>query len=402
MIVGYRYWNQIRNCGDAITAYILRDVLGCTPMMVGIAEPHVLAVGSILFMAGPKSLVWGSGMLSPDTAPETLPSANIRAVRGRESLAALQATRPDLGDVPLGDPGVLVGALLDRADFAATPTRYRAAIVPHYTYYDRLAAAGVPEDCCLVDMRDATLRPLEQIQAAEVVVSQSLHGLVFAAALGKPYVWTMTAANEAKSFKYRDWFSTTENPQATPLWIRAPIEEQIAAAEHRPFAGDPAALLAAFPGAEAQRSGDSPVLGFESIRAMAVAVVTADWIDGLAAAAAGGLPMRRRFARTLDRVTRQYLEGWSEVPYVLVRSTASARLDVDLPALAAFMDRHRGIDAAVLVAGRTLPGGLGEPVIADGGFLAAPGASYRDAAAIVMRPGVPFAFTRAIFTLARS
>lgn len=63
---------------------------------------------------------------------------------------------------------------------------------------------------------------LHRMAACEAVVSTSLHGLVFAEALGIPSLW-ITAGEEIAGgeFKFHDWFSTTRRPQPNPHALRA-------------------------------------------------------------------------------------------------------------------------------------------------------------------------------------
>ncbi|WP_424606614.1 polysaccharide pyruvyl transferase family protein, partial [Acinetobacter baumannii] len=69
------------------------------------------------------------------------------------------------------------------------------------------------DEFCVIDMMDDSLAPLQRISEAEVVLSQSLHGLIFAAALGKPYLWISGHSSEVWNWKFLDWFSTCENGQ---------------------------------------------------------------------------------------------------------------------------------------------------------------------------------------------
>ncbi|MDQ1077669.1 polysaccharide pyruvyl transferase family protein [Pseudoroseomonas cervicalis] len=245
-VVPYRYYNVIRNCGDAITADILSGVLGVTGKVVDGSKPHLLGIGSIFFMATPHSHIWGSGVLNPANALPGFDPAKIHALRGALTREHLRSLGHRLPDVPLGDPGVLVDGLMQ----GFTPQRrYRAAVVPHHSSFHsrKYDAFRGSEEFCLVDMMDDSRLPLEQIAAADVVISQSLHGLIFAEALGKPNLWVSDNASPAWTFKFRDWYSTTEAPQAEPAPLSLTPEEMLRQAARRGLKIDRAALKAAFP-----------------------------------------------------------------------------------------------------------------------------------------------------------
>jgi hypothetical protein len=354
--IRHRYWNKIRNCGDAVTSYILRDVMGHVPVRANRNEPHLLATGSIFFMATPHSYIWGSGVLHPTDKLKDVDITKVRAVRGHRTLEALRRFHPTMPDVPLGDPGVLVSRL---PPLLETTLRYRAAVVPHHRQTDRVMSRVASQDICHIDMRDNSLRPLELMAQSEVVVSQSLHGLVFAAALNKPYVWVSENTRDNWLFKFQDWFSTTENPQATPLRLGMAMRDLIAAAELRPFNQDIGSLLGAFPLAEVGDERESPVVDFESCRRGGIVVIRADWLGDLHGALAAGRD-RRRAMTELQRKVVAALPGWAEIPYVLV-SPRDARFDGFDPALiSALMDRLSGIEAFTL-----LPSGRADAFVAD-------------------------------------
>src|SRR5271157_2794543 len=83
--VGYRHWNRIRNSGDAITPLILERISGLPARSAPPDRPHILGVGSIMFLANKNSHIWGSGILNPSMpAPDVLESS-FHAVRGKKT-----------------------------------------------------------------------------------------------------------------------------------------------------------------------------------------------------------------------------------------------------------------------------------------------------------------------------
>jgi hypothetical protein len=405
MIVRYRFWNKIRNCGDAITAYLLQNVLNLSPVTVPADQPHLLATGSIFFLANRNSYIWGSGMLHPEAEFGDIPSANIRAVRGKKTLALLQSRRKDVGQLPLGDPGILVDYLYKNAAFRSLPVKYRAAVIPHHRSINTLPIARGRKDpeICIVDMRDSSLLPLEQIQQSEVVISQSLHGLVFASALNKPYVWVSDKQDERWTFKFEDWFTTVDNPQRQPLPADSDLASLIAKAERRPIAIETAALIKAFPADETCAHDDAPVLDFMSCRALPVACMRCDWLGADDTNGDSGSlsdPQRRAISFAIRKAVQRQFGRWAEMPYVLV---APHRMDIsriDMVQLAEFMDGHVGVDALIVVPAEKYPAKYD---FTEDPHLSMPGLKVSATnrflgGAILLRPGAPFAFRNDIFT----
>jgi len=162
-------------------------------------RPHVLGAGSILQHVTPASVVCGSGFLERPDAP--LRAREIVAVRG-----VLSAEGCGDGASPLlGDPLVLIDQFVTRP-----PARRRYGYVPHVTSvarWRRLAGPGGG----VIDPAWQPWRTIAEIAACDVVISQSLHGLIVADALGIPNVWVAPSGEMSGGrFKFDDYFSTLD------------------------------------------------------------------------------------------------------------------------------------------------------------------------------------------------
>src|SRR5690606_489816 len=80
----------------------------------------------------------------------------------------------------------------------------------------------------MVNMMDNSLDPLLEIARSELVISQSLLGLIFAEALGIPNVWVTRRNDDSWKFKFRDWYSVTHEPNREPMHVEKTLEEMIA------------------------------------------------------------------------------------------------------------------------------------------------------------------------------
>lgn len=245
------YFIRLPNIGDRINPQIVEAVTGRPARWTGDRDqPHLLAIGSLLSTATAQSHVWGTGLIHPARGIGSADAARIFALRGKLTFAEVRKAGLRIPDVPLGDPAVLVGAHLGLTK--AERPRYALGLVPHYV--DRLhpfiAEAARRDGVVVLDVRlppEAFFRDLRECQA---IVSSSLHGLVFADALGIPSLWMeLTDEIAGEGFKFHDWFSTSSNPQSEPFRPRSVAE--LAEAEQRCEPREPEidvqALAAALP-----------------------------------------------------------------------------------------------------------------------------------------------------------
>ena len=317
-VIPIRFWNNIRNNGDSISSFIIDRVIGLNPVLVTASRAHVLAVGSILFMANENSVIWGSGALNATSHIPPLASHQILALRGRKT-AALLTERGSLGrDVPLGDPGVLVNRLLSPGQRAMAP-HFKVGVVPHHNsskhpFYDDVRKR---RDVCVIDILDDTLAVVEQIANCEVIVTQSLHGLVYATSLDKPCAWIADRSDDTWTFKYQDWFTTTDNPQAEPFRMDQGFDDLVSRAELRPFKESVSDLLNAFPKGLAESSPDQ-IISYAVCRSISPYPVVIDSVDVPIACDSAILHgVIRQFEQQVQSILDITINKWAERPYII-------------------------------------------------------------------------------------
>ena len=275
-----RYWNRIQNIGDAINPYVLELVSGQKPYYATNAdEEHVLGVGSIFFMANSHSHIWGSGILDPRGDISNVDLTKVHAVRGKLTRSVLES-RGLAKAVALGDPGVFVDEIPEVAEeIAKGEIRRGTVVIPHYalTGDERIKKLARELDATILSPRTSSLDFVREIASAESVVSQSLHGLIFAEALGKPSAWIAHSDDDVWTFKFHDWYSNTIDPPRQPLPMdasRAKVRESIRLSG---MAVDKSALREAFPilSGNGRREG----VGFRECRQRAPLVVSISATD---------------------------------------------------------------------------------------------------------------------------
>jgi hypothetical protein len=211
------YFTGVNNVGDLLNPFLIGRLFGVDAHLAFLRDrPHVIAIGSFIEAANQFSHVWGTGAISAASVIPDIDRNKIHALRGKLSFQLLGSSGARLRDMPLGDPGFLVGSLKDRF---ATEKKYRLGVIPHYVDRQHPWVQNILTEPDVLDLN--VHRPVEEflrdISACEAVVSSSLHGLVVAEAFDIPNVWIQLSEDVVGSgFKFRDWYSLAERPQNEP------------------------------------------------------------------------------------------------------------------------------------------------------------------------------------------
>ena len=245
------YFVRIPNIGDRVSPAVVSAMAGRPAThYAGGSEPHLVAIGSVMANTTSQSHVWGTGVMHPDMGIGAVRAAHVHALRGQLSHDALRRGGVDVGEVAFGDPGFLAPALLGIRR-AAVPS-FRVGLVCHYVdrWHPVMRRLMQMDGVVDLDVHAAPEEFLRRMAQCDTVVSSSLHGLVFAEALGIPNLWVEAGQEVAgDGFKFRDWYTTTRRPQQAPHAISQEdtVDELAARAECRDSTIDVAALTASFP-----------------------------------------------------------------------------------------------------------------------------------------------------------
>lgn len=387
-------WDRISNFGDAINPHIIAKAGGLPPVKVRSGK-HILGVGSVMHRARTGSQVWGTGIMYPHMAVPVETEDQIHAVRGRWTRDQLHARGLLKKDVPLGDPGYLVGQFWP-ADTSPGATTGRIGVVPHHGSTDAAAFQALAADpdgpCMLIDMRTQSLSVLAQIRQCDVIVSQSLHGLIFAEAYGKPSVWISTQGTDDWRFKFNDWYSTTAHPQLMPVMFdaHASVDFQAIArqAELRTCTIDTEALLASFPLREVAMPMRRPLLDFAACRERACARVPTPLLtESRQRLDDEGRELLRRKVAALFK---EAFADWAESQYLVLGDDAYFAEAGAIDRALRFMNRRPKLAYVFLQRLSTVPGaraGLKHDPYADVHFSEGPSAN---ASNLLLRPSGEF------------
>ena len=195
------------NAGDMVAALLAEHVLGHPVTLASPEEATLTTTGSILHHLPEtySGVIWGSGLMFRDMEIN-LPNADIRCVRGPLTAARVNG---GLGpEVALGDAALLANEL----PFPwSREKRYTVGVIPHYMDIDNEVVkewlVGHPGTTS-IDICGRVPDVLRAITECQYILSSSLHGLIFADALGVPSAWIVLSDLIAGGeFKFRDYYA---------------------------------------------------------------------------------------------------------------------------------------------------------------------------------------------------
>lgn len=214
------FWREgeaLQNFGDFLTPYFLDRLFLPVPRLPGAVRlvgsylsDHLVGQavdsleGNTLAVRAPL-IGWAGGLRDKDSlSPEALKHVEILSLRGPLSAEALGRS----GQIPLGDPGLLLPALYSptlQADFSG-----RTLCIPHFN------DLRSDEELCTATGADLVLRPaiaadlaavesfLDQLTSADFVLCGSLHAAIAAAAYGTAFAFWDSGEVDIP-FKWQDF-----------------------------------------------------------------------------------------------------------------------------------------------------------------------------------------------------
>lgn len=223
MVKSWWYRPQSRvspyNIGDETTSFVLDRLFDITASRVELPDAEIVGAGSILQNAWAQQSteichIVGAGFVMPQLhrpIPSHLAIHSVRGYLTRESLDTANKSA-----ISVGDPGLLASEIAPKKP---RRPKFSYGIIPHIS----ALAAGewkgrndLLPNSTTIDVRTTNIEAfLAAMQDCEVIVSQSLHGLIFADALGIPNTWLGdwdSPVRGGNNFKFFDYFSSVGRP----------------------------------------------------------------------------------------------------------------------------------------------------------------------------------------------
>lgn len=205
MIVNLKYFQKYPNAGDQFSRVVAQHyfspiVNSCNNRRL--AEPNLLLLGSILEWSDAMSYVCGTGLISHGSRLHT-PPRQINCLRGPLSAYYLKKQGMDATS-SFGDPGILASRIFPQTESSSA----RIGIIPHYIdsrspWLEFCRQKGVP----IINVLSPLEEYFENLQRCEIILSSSLHGIIFAHAYGKPALWIeLSDQIIGDGFKFFDYY----------------------------------------------------------------------------------------------------------------------------------------------------------------------------------------------------
>ncbi|SEQ06821.1 polysaccharide pyruvyl transferase family protein [Nitrosomonas ureae] len=203
-----KYFQEKPNVGDHFSLVLASHYFSSNIIVSSDDQPltqeNLLLVGSIVEWADAMSYICGSGLMFSESKLKTQPKS-INCVRGPLTeffmrRQGIKFTKPVL----FGDPAVLAPKIFPRNQAPCT----QIGIIPHYVDEE------VPwiMDChkkglSVIDILSPLDEFFDKIQQCEIVLSSSLHGIIFAHAYMKPALWIELSDHVGgNGFKFFDYY----------------------------------------------------------------------------------------------------------------------------------------------------------------------------------------------------
>ncbi len=219
-----RPWRRPRlrfgNAGDIYAADLIRDRYGMSGA-IRTESPRLLLVGSIIHSARPGDVICVVGVKHEDESLAPQRGALVLGVRGPMTLERLDRADVDTSTIRfVFDPGMLARRFVP-VDSASPMGRI---FIPHYREHAQHVGRSL-SDVRLVSIDAKPGDIIRAIHEAEVVYTSSLHGAIFAHAVGRPVV-LIAPQTEEPIFKYQDHYASVGQPWRQPF---ADIDEALRA-----------------------------------------------------------------------------------------------------------------------------------------------------------------------------
>lgn len=203
--VGYNYTEPFNNFGDEVSKDIIQELFGYNVESSSIDDCDLMCAGSIIEVGQSakrhnKFYAWGSGFIREDGNEKGLDKINFTAVRGQKSVSRLKQ------ELPTGDPGIL-------ANITYRVKRKKGKKIGVVIHYADMKLPLTKKFC--KDKRFRVINPLDtprsvinQMKDCRLVLSSSLHGLIFADSLGIPNAHIKISNNlTGGDYKFYDYCS---------------------------------------------------------------------------------------------------------------------------------------------------------------------------------------------------
>lgn len=215
-----------RNWGDDINIYFLSEICNRDVKIydkTNRKDTNYQVIGSIICntLTNNRTVIWGSG-IPDDRTNLTIKPKKVCAVRGpmtRKKLISKGISCPEV----YGDPALLLPLYYK----PQVEKKYKVGLIPHFSNinHDIIKEMSKKEGVKIINLSkyNKWTDIIDEILSCEIIVSESLHGLILAGAYELPNIWINIEDNPRKNkgyFKYHDFFLSLGKDRLAPLSLK--------------------------------------------------------------------------------------------------------------------------------------------------------------------------------------
>ncbi len=204
------------NAGDIFNYDLLKFLYNEEPQNMKKQGDRLLLVGSVMSVLEKGDIVNGIGWKGNDLSEkeEIIESAVVNGVRGPLTKSLFEKYGADLSNLKFEyDPGLLIKEVYNLN--MKRSSEKNVIFIPHYR--DVWAYRGnYPEGVKMVNIDNTPQKVAKEIMKAKIVYASSLHGIIFAHAMGKECVF-VAPQSEEPIFKYRDYYLSIGQEMPEPV-----------------------------------------------------------------------------------------------------------------------------------------------------------------------------------------
>jgi pyruvyltransferase len=195
------------NVGDTFTRDLISFFYGKESVNTRKEGSRLLLVGSIAHLVSSGDVLCGVGIKNHNSVPTPKHFAKppfVRALRGQLTYDEFRRRGYNMQNCShLGDPGLLVRYMFNYHNVVPQP--HRVGFIPHYR--ERwMFHKGDLKDIFLINVDCDYLSFAQQILSCSLVLSSSLHGIIFSHALERPVIPVLPRTEEPL-IKFKDYYS---------------------------------------------------------------------------------------------------------------------------------------------------------------------------------------------------
>lgn len=208
---------RVGNAGDIYNTDLVRYLYGVEPVNDKDMGRRLLMVGSIMDKSRDGDVIAGVGARGHQDVPSHRDvRLEVVGVRGPLSAKALHDAGHDIGGLQfMFDPGLLITRIFPELR-GIQPEPGRVGFVPHYREGPQYRTNRRYN---VIDVDATPLDFAREIARCERVYSSSLHGVIFAHALGRPVALVAPRTSEPE-FKYRDYLGSVGLAWREPIGLK--------------------------------------------------------------------------------------------------------------------------------------------------------------------------------------